>query len=119
MTPGDITKSMYLASPYSSDSARVVNQRHRDVCKAAGGMINLGKVVFSPIAHSHDIARICGIQGDFATWAKQDAYWIRKLDEFGVLMLPGWDESVGVKAEIQLAVEFNKPVFYIDPEPWL
>lgn len=30
-------------------------------------------------------------------------------------MLPGWDVSVGVKAEIELARQLGKPMRFVDP----
>ena len=33
-----------------------------------------------------------------------------------VLCLDGLEESTGVQAEIELAKEFGKPIYYVDPE---
>ena len=117
--PGDPNKSMYLASPYTHPESRVMNQRHRDVCKVAGEMMKLGKVIFCPISHSHEIGRICHMQVDWDVWRKQCLYWVGKCDEFGILQLPRFAASVGMCAENQLAMDLGKPLFYIEPGPWL
>jgi hypothetical protein len=39
-----------------------------------------------------------------------------RCDEVVVLMLDGWEESIGVQAEIRIARELGKPVRYLAPE---
>lgn len=120
MIPGDKDKSIYLASPYTDAEARVVNQRHRDICKVAGEMMRMGKVVFSPIAHTHEISRICMLESKWgAFWKKQCMKWVEACDEFGIVQLPGWSTSVGMASENQYAERLGKPIIYIDPQPWL
>ena len=46
---------IYLASPYTHCDHAVRLERYRAVCRAAAGLIRRGRVVFSPIAHSHAI----------------------------------------------------------------
>lgn len=36
-------------------------------------------------------------------------------DELVVLLLPGWRESEGVQAEIDLALELDLPIRYLEP----
>ncbi len=48
---------IYLASPYSHPDARVRQRRFEEACQAAAAITRAGLSVFSPISHSHPIAR--------------------------------------------------------------
>ena len=52
---------IYIASPYSHESQNVMRDRFHAVCEYAGRMMQAGKVVYSPIAHSHPIAMRVGL----------------------------------------------------------
>jgi hypothetical protein len=69
-------------------------------------------VVFSPIAHSHSIAKY-GLPVDWSFWEAQDRRLLQACDEVWVLMLDGWCESVGVQAEIRIAQTLGKPVRFV------
>ncbi len=103
-------RTIYLASPYSHPDPHVREQRFRDVCRVAGKWLSEGYLVFSPIAHSHVIALMSELPGDFAFWVPWDKHQIKAADEFWVLQLPGWESSVGVQAEIVYALELGKPI---------
>ena len=107
----------YLASPYSHPDPIQKVERYRTVCRVAGDLMKRGKTVFSPIAHSHPIEehfRDKSTEGhDF--WLRQDFAVLRHCTEMLVLMLEGWERSVGVAAEVEFAGRCGIPVFYIDP----
>lgn len=52
---------------------------------------------------------------DWGTWAAYSKELLIRCDDMLVLRLQGWKESVGVQAEIALAGNLCKPVFFIDP----
>jgi hypothetical protein len=103
---------IYLASPYSHPDTDVRQQRFEAACRAAAELIRHGKTVFSPIAHSHAICRY-GLPLDWRFWQRHDRRYLEVCDEVVVLLLDGWQESVGVKAEIAIARELGKPVSFI------
>lgn len=105
---------IYLASPYSHADIAVREQRFRAACLAAARLIEAGHVVFSPIAHGHPIAQH-GLPADWTFWEPFDREHLERSDEVVLLMLDGWQESVGVQAEIQIARELGKPIRYLDP----
>jgi len=105
---------IYLASPYSNADPAVEQARFDAVCQAAATLMRRGLLVFSPIAHSHAIARF-GLPTDWAFWQRYDRAFLNRCRELWVLKLPGWESSVGVRAEIQIAREMGKPVRLIDP----
>ncbi len=105
---------IYLASPYSHPDPVVRQERFDAVCQAAAQLMRRGVAVFSPISHSHGITRF-GLPTDWGFWRQYDTAFLSACRQLWVLMLPGWDTSVGVTAEIQLAGQLNKPVRYLDP----
>jgi len=69
-------------------------------------------VVFSPIVHSHPLVAFSLPTGwDF--WERIDRAYLARCDELVVLMLDGWQESTGVRAEIALARDLGKPVRFL------
>lgn len=48
--------------------------------------------------------------GDSDVWLKGDLEMLRRCD--CVVMIPGWEQSEGAKAEKEFAVEHNIPIFY-------
>jgi hypothetical protein len=103
----------YLASPYSHPDAAVREARFQAVCEAAARLMQDGRHVLSPIAHSHPIAAY-GLPTDWSYWEASARRHIEQCDELLVLMLDGWDHSVGVRAEIEIAREMGKRVSYME-----
>lgn len=111
----EASKLIYLCSPYSGSPDPAVRlRRFHEVCKKASELMNAGYLVFSPVAHSHSIAVGWGLPLDFNYWEEFDRKMIAACDEMYVLRLPGWQESKGVAAEIQIAAELHKPITFVD-----
>jgi Domain of unknown function (DUF1937) len=102
---------IYLASPYSHPEQAIREQRFRDACHAAASLMRLGQQVFSPIAHGHPLTRH-GIPGDWSFWERHAHWYLERCDEVVVLTLDGWEQSVGVRAELDLATTSHKPIWY-------
>jgi len=102
----------YLASPYSHADLGVMAQRHQHVCEAAALLFAQGHLTYSPIAHTVAIAAAGDLDGDFSAWATFDITMIDRLDEMWVLRLDGWEQSLGVAAEVNHAIATGKPVRY-------
>jgi hypothetical protein len=107
---------IYLASPYSHPDPAVVEARFKAACKATAELMRRGKHVFSPIAHSHQVAVIGGLHLGWEFWQQIDFEWIRMCAAVYVLTLDGWEDSKGVTAEIVYAKSVQIPVWYLDPE---
>lgn len=105
----------YLASPYSHLDPAVREERYQAACRAAAALLRAGRLVFSPIAHSHPLVAY-GLPADWSFWQRYDRELLARCDEVLVLMLAGWRESVGVQEEIRIARELGKPVRYLAPE---
>lgn len=115
---------IYLASPYTivngaNLSAQALKNRRtrrfKQVCKKAAELMLQGEQVFCPIAHSHPI-EVNGMKdvknGDF--WLKQDFAVLAHCDELRVFRMKDWQQSDGIRREIEFANERNIPVTYID-----
>lgn len=99
-------KRIYLASPYSSQDSAVRQDRYEEACKKAAELMSQGYNVFSPIAHSHPISQHIGNGLDHDFWLSQDLSFLESwADEMWVLMLPGWEESIGIWKEVNFATE--------------
>ena len=106
---------IYLASPYSHPDPAIRHERFRAACRAAAGLMRSGRTVFSPIVHCHPLVEF-GLPSDWAFWQRCDLEHLKRCDEVIVLTLEGWEASVGVQAEIQIATELGRPVSYLEPE---
>jgi hypothetical protein len=113
----------YLASPFSATGTyahQVEKERFEQVSVVAAELFRRGKHVFCPIAHSHSIKDIGGhLPGSFSFWAAFDTRMLALCDTVTVCQLSGWEQSVGVTAEIELAKSFCKTIHYLDPVPIL
>lgn len=104
---------IYLASPYSDPKESVRIHRWSMACEAAGRLLNLGYLVYSPIAHTHPIATHCDLPQGWDFWKRLDESFITEwADCLVVLKMDGWKESLGVRAEIELATLHELPVLY-------
>ncbi len=105
-------KLVYLASPYSHPDPFIRAERYGQVVLAAASMMAQGYVVFSPIAHSHHVGAYLpdGTAMDHDFWMRQDLPILDRCDLLAVLMLPGWDQSRGVCAEVAFANHRSIPI---------
>ncbi|RKZ99067.1 MAG: hypothetical protein DRQ46_00125 [Gammaproteobacteria bacterium] len=104
---------IYLASPYTDDSAKIVNERYEATCKITALLLSQGLYVYSPIVHGHCLIGY-GLETDWENWKHFDKLMIDKSDIIYVLMIDGWNESIGVNAEIRYAIDLGMDVKYLD-----
>lgn len=107
-------RRIYLASPYTSTDARLREARYWAACSAAALVMEKGDLVFSPIAHSHSLAKFHELPVDFDFWQSWCLSFLRNwATHFTILDIPGWAESSGIAAEKALADSLGLPVI-----PW-
>ncbi len=107
---------IYLASPYTISCPKVRKIRFELVCRYAAKLMASGLHVHSPIAHTHPIAEAGELPKGWDYWETQDRWYVERCDEVWVLMLPGWEESKGIAAEVEIAIALGKPVKYVSPD---
>ena len=107
-------KRIYLAIPYTGMeeiSFRVANS-------FAGGLIEQGYSVYSPISHSHPIAQQTELPNEYAFYREMDESMIELWAEsVFVVCLKGWEKSVGVQAELEFAKKLGKEIMFIHIDP--
>jgi|TARA_R100000149_G_C5874033_1_gene137760 predicted transcriptional regulator len=116
----------YLASPYSlggDSSEEEKAERFRQVTRQASELFSQGINVYSPITHHHTIS-IYGrgkLTEDLTTdeWMEFDLAFLQCSTKLCVLCLDKWQESSGVKREIQHAQDMGIEIEYIDPSPFV
>jgi len=105
---------IYLASPYSHDDPKIREERFNKVNKAAASLMSQGLIIFSPISHTHPIALAGALPLGWAFWHEYDYEFISMCNKVLVLKLEGWENSIGVNAEIAIAQELCIEIEYID-----
>jgi len=102
-------KLVYLAGPYVHEDKKVMAKRFKTFSKVAGKLMATKDVyVFSHITHGHPIDMTAKFPSFF--WLTFSIGMLEKCDEMYILDIEGWQDSVGVKAEIEYAREHNIPI---------
>lgn len=101
---------IYLASPYSSIDPQIMEERYLHVARETARLLNEHQIIYSPIVHCHELAKLFDLPHDFDFWQHYNLGMINAAKELWVLPLPGWDISKGVQAEIIYAQSMGKVV---------
>lgn len=104
---------IYIASPYSHPNAEIMMERYHKVILYTGLRLSEGVVAFSPIVHCHSIAVHCNLPINFEFWKNYNFGMLKLASSLEVLTIQGWDESAGVKAEIEFAYGNGIPTRYV------
>jgi hypothetical protein len=108
---------IYLASPYSHPDPDIMESRFEAVAIATAYLMDIeGSVVYSPIVHSHIVAKYLDNFLDHEFWLTQDRSHISTCDKLIVYKLEGWDKSFGVSWEIGLCNGLGIIVEYLETE---
>lgn len=110
----DLPGYVYLGSPYSKyalghDVAAYV------VGRAAARLMARGVRVYCPIVHGHSVSQYGRLPNTWEFWKDQCQPMIDGAAALVVLMMDGWDASVGLLYEIDCFTAARKPVIYVDP----
>jgi len=95
-------KKIYLATPYTGTEVQQI-VRFKQACEICADLMKSGLNVFSPIAHSHNIAVYGNMPGSYDFWKGQNASWLEWSDELWIARMYGWDKSKGIRFEIDWA----------------
>lgn len=108
---------IYLASPYTHPDPSVVKYRYQAVRAQVGWMLDAGVYVYSPIVHFHHVAKHHELPTDSNFWSNHNRHMLNLANRLDVLCLEGWEDSVGVKQEIEWAKEWRIGVRMIELPP--
>lgn len=109
----------YLALPYSDDSEDMMCWRADVSDFIFSELSKEGRSLYAPISSAHHVAKKYGMPRDWKFWKKLDEEFLSVCGKIIVIMLPGWEASVGLTAELKLAEELGLPIEWLDPEPYL
>ena len=105
----------YLATPYTKYPTGIDQAAH-DAALIVGRLKERGINVYSPIIHSHFIARVCGLDPlDYDLWVPHNEEAMPLCGALVVGMLDTWKSSHGVGVEMSRFRGFCKPIFLLDP----
>lgn len=104
----------YLASPYTDPDPLVRELRYQRVMEVVKTMLKNGVWVYSPILHFHELSKTWGMLPNDRFFYEHGHVMLYCAAGFDVLRLAGWSQSVGVKAELEMAIRLGKPIRYIE-----
>ncbi|QWY83598.1 TIR domain-containing protein [Rhizobium phage RHph_X2_26] len=107
----------YVATPYSKWFKTFgLEKAARCAAELTGELISSGLRCYSPIAHCHFVAMSNYLDPlDWKLWMAQCAPMMEAANGAVILMLPGWQESSGVTAEIEYFTKARKPILFVKP----
>ena len=106
---------IYMGSPYTGTPEQQ-QERYEQARWATAQLLKAGTVVYSPIVHCHDLALCHQLPGSIDFWRWYDLAMIEAAHTLFVLTLPGWEESKGLRWEINLATDLGMPIRRADIE---
>lgn len=109
---------IYLASPYSHPDDEIREDNYVVVSNIAADMVADGQVVFSPISYGHNLITFKEMPSNWEFWFNFCVTFLLKCDKLVVCKMPGWENSVGVKEEIEIAINHGIDVEYIDVDKY-
>ena len=111
-------KLVYLASPYTHADKAVEASRYRAVLLAWRWLIDNNRDFhfFVPIVQSHQLCASGDVPVEWHFWADFDGTMLSKCEQLWALCIPGWRDSVGVRAERRMAEELGLPVRFLLPD---
>ena len=108
---------VYLACPYTDPDPAIRETRFHAANEAAAALIRKGRIVYSPITMTHPLDKVLAGTDTMGSdyWVKFDQAFMEVCAEMYVLTLEGWQESSGIRREIEYFERNGKSITYIAP----
>lgn len=105
-------KLIYVSSPYSAISDKEALMRC--IARESGEYMiaNPGEYAVTGLVGHYSVVEVPGLGTDYVFWQDFCEMLISKSDKVLVLMIPGWQESTGVRGEIEYATALGLPIEY-------
>lgn len=103
----------YIASPYSSPNALVREERYLHVAYYLMQCLAKREWAYSPIVHCHELAKTWDLPKHADFWEEYNFVMLRNSRRLKVLRLDGWEQSVGLKGELEEASRIGLQIQYI------
>lgn len=107
----------YLASPYTHDDHKVIDERVELAHEYYGEFTRHGLHVYNATYESHRAAKAHKLPTHFSFWLAHNSAFIKPSCGIIIAEIDGWQESKGVKSEIEEARRYGLPVYasYLHP----
>lgn len=123
---GGRTEIIYLAGPYSnnapissgSSTAEKRLARFNAVTEVAKQLIEAEHIVYSPLTMTHPIDLRMANDPGSDYWVAFDEAIMQHCSAIYILKLPGWDQSSGVRREIEFFKEQGIQPVYLSPSEY-
>ena len=103
---------IYLTAPFSHPEPEVSRHRLEEVDRYAVHLLRQGKSVFSPLSRG---ARLDSPDIPNYVWYELGLRIMEGCDQLRLLALDGWEDSEGVRLELERARQLDIPVFVVNP----
>lgn len=113
------TRYAYIACPYTHGDPRKREERYEAATTISAILARLGLRLYSPLTHTHPLdtcLRERQTEMGQPEWLQFDKPFAVNADVLIVLMVPGWQESDGVKRETNFFLKMKRPILYIDTD---
>lgn len=106
---------IYIASPYKHDDRTEQAYRYDAIKNLTAKIISDQDLIipFAPIAYTVLISQKCPGDFDWYTW---DLQFLARCDGMIVVKLPEWEDSEGIKIEIEFCKEHCIPMVQTSPK---
>jgi len=107
----DTNICVYLASPYTHPLKEVMKRRYLTITHMSAYLSSLGVPHFCPITQSHVEQEVKpDLETSWNYWQKVDTEMVKRMDELWICSMKNIENSVGVKAEFNIAQNLKKPI---------
>jgi hypothetical protein len=107
---------VFISFPYAHPNTDVIRRRVQAAEEYTAKLIREGKVVYSTIIANESLVYKFGIPFDYSYWKEHCQKFVSVSSEVHVLCFDRWEESIGVKDEIETATKLGIPVIYLSEE---
>lgn len=104
---------IFVCTPYNHENPAIVEARYDFTVEYIAKRFVEGKFVFSPVVYAHNIVKKHNLPQDWDNWNNFCIEFLKKATEVHVLQQEGWENSKGIKAELEIAKMLNIPIKYI------
>lgn len=100
---------VYFASPLLHEDERIMQGRYLDMVYAmAHANDEQDKIIpFSPIVNTYQVGK--EMKNKNHDWYTDDLHYLQRFDGMGIVQLDGWQESKGIKIELDYCKKNNIP----------
>jgi hypothetical protein len=102
---------IYLASPYSNGNKET---NFKIISNISADLTKEGYTTISPITYGHTLLQFKEMPDDWGFWLNFCLTLLTKCDRLVVCKMNGWEESIGVEAEISYARDHGIPIEYYE-----